>query len=450
MSAPEIGNATLAGMLRDGEYLVLREEAGLPESWQTIRAVVIEEAGRIGGAEAESVVRSEGLGLLHEVMPASKIGALRDAVMPRVREELLRATCRVAREVLGLEGEFFVDDYTILRVNYPFEIAIQASREAENPGIGRMSETVKGAARARKVVDPIYDPRGYHRDQPPASWAHGPHLDTWTGHSRDGVNLWWAISDVLEENSMFFYPELFGRPMTADPRSLYLAEGQVLPEPTPFPLRAGSMLVFNPEVLHGTHLNVSGRTRVAASTRINARTPQFDPACFYAREFWHRGSRIEAGEPDVVEQFPREEHLGPALPPASGKPLPPRSPRVVEASLSPEAWTDVCELGDLAGGQKLLVESGDERIMVVQTSRGVRAIGALCPHLGTSLMDGCHDDHSIHCPAHAMRFSLDTGHSSSPILRLLVADVRLDGDRVSLRLRPKVADSPDAFEPSGG
>lgn len=428
---------TLDRVLRDGHLLVLREEAGVRETWEQIHAHVLDAVGDVAGSSARDVVADGGLGLLHEVLGAESVGALRDAVMPRVRSLLFAATCRVAREVLGLDGEFFVDDYTILRVNLPYEVALQAPMEAENPGIGRVSDGARAAASAARVVDPVYDPKGYHRGQPPAAWAHGPHLDTWTGHSRDGINLWWAIGDVAAEHSMFFYPELFGVPLAPDPRSLYLREGRPLPAPTPMPLRAGELLVFNPEVLHGTHLNVSGRTRVAASTRINARAPVFDPTCFYAREFWHRGTTLEAGDLDTLVRFPRADHLGPAPTPPGSEDQPGPVPRV---TLPPgtRGWCDVAPSAALVPGGKLVLADGDgeARWTLCRTAAGIRAVGARCPHIGTSMADGHHDETHISCPAHAVRFTLVDGTSSSALLRLPVTRARERDGRIEVLLEP--------------
>ncbi len=288
--------SVLDEVLRDGRILVLKDEAGVADAWRLIVRQIYGAVEVVAGAAGRDRVEDAGLGVLHEVLPAGSIGALRDEVMPQIRSILFETTCRVARDVLGLGGTFFVDDYTILRVNFPYEVALRAPPEAENPGIGRVSPSARAAAVRARVVDDVYDPKGYHRNQPPAAWAHGPHLDTWTGHSRDGVNLWWAMSEVLSEHAMVFYPELFGTPLPPDPASLYLAAGRPLPRPTCRPLPAGSLLIFNPEILHGTHLNVSGVTRVAASTRINARPPAFDPTCFYAREFWHSSDDLEGGD----------------------------------------------------------------------------------------------------------------------------------------------------------
>jgi nitrite reductase/ring-hydroxylating ferredoxin subunit len=352
-------------------------------------------------------------------------------------------TTRVAREVLGLDQGFFVDDYTIMRVNYPYEVALQAPPEAENPGIGRMDPATRARAQKAKVIDPVYDPRGYHRQQPPAAWAHGPHLDTWTGHSRGGVNLWWAIGDVVAENSMFFYPELFGLPLAPDPRSLYLREGRPLPAPTPQPLDAGEMVVFNPEILHGTHLNVSGRTRVAASTRINAHRPAFDPTCFHAHEFWHASEDLDRGDLDTITRFPRAEHLGPApvAPTLADGPAAPLRIALDAGAADPGGWHDVAPSAALVGGGKLVLTApdGSSAWTLCRTRHGVRLVGGRCPHLGTDLADGHHDDDHLYCPAHAVRFSLADGTSDSPLLTLPVAEARDRDGRLEVRLRPPTA-----------
>ena len=415
--------------------LVVRDEAGVREGWQAIHAQTLGAIGAVAGPRARERVARDGLGVLHEVLPAEAIGELRDAVMPRIRATLFEVTCRVAREVLGIEDAFYVDDYTILRVNFPYEVALRASLRAENPGIGRVSEVVRRSAQKARVVDPVYDPKGYHGGQPPAAWAHGPHLDTWTGHSRDGVNLWWAIGDVVAEHAMFFYPDLYGVPLAPDPRSLYLRAGRPLPRPLPVALAAGELLVFDPEVLHGTHLNVSGLTRVAASTRINASRPAFDPTCFYAREFWHESGDLEAGDLDAVVRFARAEHLAP--PPVAPRPGdgPPPPARVTLRAGGDGAWRDVAPSASLPAAGKLVVvdEDGAELWALCRTSDAIRAVGARCPHLGTSLADGHHDDAHIHCPAHAVRFDLRDGSCPSPLLRLPVAEARERDGRIELR-----------------
>jgi nitrite reductase/ring-hydroxylating ferredoxin subunit len=382
---------------------------------------VIEEiftgVGVVRGVTAADALRAKGISAVHEVLDARDVSGLRDHVLEALRPDLLAMAVAVGRRVLGWRDDFFVDDYLILRVNFPYEIARQADATAENPGIGRVSPWMREAAKARRVIDPVFDPKGYHKGHPPAAWAHGPHLDSWSGHSKDGRNLWWAIGDVPAQAGMILYPELAGSDLPVDPRSLYLQSGYALPKPTYLPLDAGDMLVFDPEVLHGTHLNLTDKTRVAVSLRLNARQPTFDPDCFYAREFWRRASDIEAGRYSVVQHLQREHHLAEAVSPSSAA----RPPRTTMLALEPpvEGGTVVVGAASLVPeGGRLAVHAGGRAAVIVRRNGRLAAFDAACPHYGVSLADGAADDTTMYCPACGVGFELASGCSASPSLTL--------------------------------
>src|SRR4029450_11063352 len=267
---------------------------------------IVNAAAELKAPDAVARLRHDGGQRLHDVIDAREVTPLRDRVLDALRAPLLEMAVAVGRRVLGWKGDFYVDDYLILRVNFPFEVARGSDRGAENPGVGRLGASVPDLFKARKTIDPVYDPKSYHRNLPPAAWAHGPHCDSWAGHSRDGRNIWWGIGPVPADAGMVLYPELADLDLPPDPRTLYLKAGVALPAPTALPLDAGEMLVFDPEVLHGTHLNTTGETRVAVSMRLNASRPLFDPGCFYAREFWRRAADIEAGVARVLHLPPGE------------------------------------------------------------------------------------------------------------------------------------------------
>ena len=64
--------------------------------------------------------------------------------------------------MLDWRDEFYVDDYLILRVNFPYDVARHADPAAENPGIGRVSPEMREVALvtdddlARARVDPQF------------------------------------------------------------------------------------------------------------------------------------------------------------------------------------------------------------------------------------------------------------------------------------------------------
>ncbi|MBK8510147.1 MAG: phytanoyl-CoA dioxygenase family protein [Candidatus Competibacter sp.] len=421
-------NTILNGILRDATYYILAGFGNQARIASLVCNLILDAVGAIAGANARQALADQGLERLHEHLPSEQIGTLRDQVMTVLRPELFNFAFELGRDFLGLTDEFFIDDYTILRVNYPYAIALKSGETAENPGIGRTDPKVRALRNSTQKRDLVYDPRSYHKQTPPASWAHGPHKDTWTGHSRNGVNLWLAVSRVNEENGMVFYPDTFGKAYQPDPRSLYLVQGYPMPPPNKMALRQGEMLVFNPELLHATHLNTSDQTRIAVSARINPERPRFDPNCFYAREFWHSSRDIESGRPDVIRQFNREENFEDV------------SSRFPETPVEHLIYTPVrCLLGNdgrervetaaltVRNGKALVELSDGQRVILLSEVGGWRGVQEMCAHLDVSLMDGHHGDGRIHCPAHGVTFYTASGCSSSELLNLRTFRVTVDG-----------------------
>jgi nitrite reductase/ring-hydroxylating ferredoxin subunit len=397
-----------------------------------IVARIIDAVSELKGPDAGRTLKDSGLEALHTVIQPADIGPIRDRVLDPLRDDLLKLAVGVGRSAMGWDDEFYVDDYLILRINLPYEVARKADFGAENPGIGRVSPQVRDLAKARRVTDPVYDPKSYHRGHPPAAWAHGPHLDSWAGHSKDGLNIWWAMCDVPAEASMVLYPQLAGADLPCDRRTLYLEGGTPLPAPTFAPLGAGEMLIFDPEILHGTHLNVTDRTRVALSMRLNAAKPSFDPGCFYAREFWRRASDLEAGAFDAVLHLKREDNLGPATPPSD------KTRRSAGAVTLPAADDGpVARVGPssmLAEGGRLTVALADRRILLLRHAGRLSAVNAACPHYGLDLADGGVDEAGVHCPGCAVAFDLETGRSACDSLTLETFPVGEDGEGIFLDL----------------
>lgn len=397
-----------------------------------IGSEIVRAVGEMKGPEPARFLEAEGLEMLHSVIDPLDLRGIRDRVLGELRGELLKMAVHVGRSVMAWDDEFYVDDYLILRINLPYEIAKNAGAAAENPGIGRVTPSVRDAAAARRVIDPVYDPKGYHRGHPPASWAHGAHIDSWTGHSKDGLNVWWAIGDVPADAGMVLYPELSGVDLACDRRTLYLQSGYRLPVPTSVPLAAGEMIVFDPEILHGTHLNVTAKTRIAVSARLNAAAPTFDPACFYAREFWRRASDIEAGDFDTVLHLKREDHLAEPAPPAPA--APPSSVRVVHPRPGTDPSVAVAPSSSLAEGDRIVASLRDRRIMIVRSCGRLYATDAACPHYGIDLSDGGVDATTAYCPGCALGFDLETGRSAAPSLTLTTYAVTEDDGTIRLEL----------------
>jgi nitrite reductase (NADH) small subunit len=72
---------------------------------------------------------------------------------------------------------------------------------------------------------------------------------------------------------------------------------------------------------------------------------------------------------------------------------------------------------------------GDKTIAVFRLRDGsLRAVSAVCPHLGGPLADGLVDRRVVVCPLHQHTFDLTTGCSTTGQPPLAVYPVRVDDD----------------------
>jgi nitrite reductase/ring-hydroxylating ferredoxin subunit/uncharacterized membrane protein len=100
-------------------------------------------------------------------------------------------------------------------------------------------------------------------------------------------------------------------------------------------------------------------------------------------------------------------------------------------------WEVVLDEAALDEGTPVVVQAGDERVMVVRRGGEVHAIGNVCGHAGGPLDEGTLSGDCVICPWHGSEFRLSDGHVvHGPATGHQPAyDVRVDGGKVSLRRR---------------
>ena len=97
-----------------------------------------------------------------------------------------------------------------------------------------------------------------------------------------------------------------------------------------------------------------------------------------------------------------------------------------------EDFTKVASTSDLPEGGIMLVEVGDERILLSNVDGDFYAIGEVCTHAEGSLSDGYVEGQEVECPLHGSLFNLKTGENTGPPATEPVASyaVRVDGDDI--------------------
>jgi nitrite reductase/ring-hydroxylating ferredoxin subunit len=366
---------------------------------------------------------------MHKHFPVDKVCLLEEKFLRRMRTELHKWTYDVGKRDLGLTGKFFVDYFIIVRIHYPFIIARDA-KDVVEPRLplseklrlalaatrswGLLKNLLRKTFGRRTAAHAAQEDVGvyYHKGLPVPAISHGPHIDTWYGHSYDGVNLWWSIDGVEEDNCVILYPELFGQNLPFDPKSMYITPGVQLPKPRKIVPRPGELLVFNPEILHGTQVNISDSTRVVVSTRLNPVTPRFDINAPFHFEHWFSSEDLARNKLSRIHAFPKDQYSGVprvSKPDEVVKTSP--TPLKVSGRISDGVPLRVCDSSALGLGQRLSVELDDAKLLLFRDSEKVHAFSRLCPHLGVDLADGHQEGELAYCPGHGIRFSLLDGSS---------------------------------------
>ncbi|MEA2164611.1 MAG: nitrite reductase small subunit [Thermoanaerobaculia bacterium] len=110
-----------------------------------------------------------------------------------------------------------------------------------------------------------------------------------------------------------------------------------------------------------------------------------------------------------------------------------------------EAFIEVLRADDLPLGRIKAVTIEDRAVAVCHTSSGFFATDNTCPHRGGPLAEGDLIGDEIVCPWHLWGFDVKTGLCpGNSDFTIATHDVRLDGDRILLKLAP-VRETSDAL-----
>jgi len=430
--AIEMNRVDASAVLREGRFFILDDYALRDEMYAKVKDTFLEGIETIEDRSCRDRISAAGLSKMHEHFPVEKVPLLEDFLSKRLRKDLYYWSSKVGREDLGLDHPFFVDHLIVMRIHYPFLIARQAKnvQEPSYPlaeklrlGMAALKNwrmLINGIRKAREPkMKTAFDPEAYHKKLPTPARAHGPHVDTWYGHSYDGINLWWSIDGVNEDNTIILYPELFGVPLAYDPVSMYLAPGVPVTKPNKLLLGPGQLLVFNPEMLHGTQVNISNETRIVISPRLNPNTPCFDANAGWHFEHWYSSKDLERKKFSKVSVFPADKFQGtPSFPIQSEHPVKKTVTVQYSERLTRTKPLPVCAATELGDGEKIAVDLENAKVLLLRDGATLRAFGRICPHLGMDLADGYHDEKQIYCPGHGVAFSLADGSSRCQAFKL--------------------------------
>jgi nitrite reductase/ring-hydroxylating ferredoxin subunit len=427
-------NNELFEKIQNGHYFIFNDFTKKQQYYDSVKQIILDGIEEFEGSECRQAIEKNGLTTMHNYFPVDKLIYLDVFIREQARQLLIELAYSFCKDDLKLTSEFFIapDDFFV-KVSYPFEVAIKSTVnyeqyiEYKNKRLNtsqplKVKEVLrKLKAKAKKLLKKSKVEAGYHGGYPYAANVFGPHLDSWYAAPLDEINLWWAIEGVTEDNSVILYPESFGESIKYKKEFLYISPGITLTKPYKAELQNGSILVFNSDLLHGSHLNVSNVTRIAIAPRVTLHKPKFNRESL-DDEFsgWYSSQDIAREEFGKLIKFPLRENWG-VLHEGRQKPhVEKRISITVNSTLSEVRQIALCPSDTLNVGEKMLVNLNNESLVVLRTLKGLQAVSALCPHIKINLIDGFHDEQHIYCPGHGVAFSLTDGSSKCNLLKLQV------------------------------
>lgn len=443
-------------IIAEGVYHVTDRYALRDELDAKIREAFFSGIERLEGTECRMAVERDGLKNIHKHFPVEKVDLLEDLIQKALRDDLYYWSYKVGAENLGLKHPFYIDHLIVIRIHYPYTVARRGGTMAKPPvDLAERMRMVLSAGpkvlinqvsrrlrKSKKIAEHkiTFNPEAYHGEIPTAARAHGPHIDTWYGHSYDGINLWLSIEGVNDDNTIILYPELFGRPVDYDPKSMYLKAGLELPAPTKVKFKPKELLLFNPEMLHGTQVNISDETRVALTTRINPHEPRFNDDAPFNFEHWFSSVDMEKRRFGVTKLFPAHKFQGEPSWQERPQSYDPRTERLTlaEAPAKGQPFA-LCKSTDLKPGHKLALDGPGLKLLLVRDGKGIKAFSRLCPHKAVDLVDGWHDKSQIFCPGHGVAFQLKDGSSKCGEFKLRMRTVSERDGQIWLEPAEKAA-----------
>jgi Protein involved in biosynthesis of mitomycin antibiotics/polyketide fumonisin len=230
-------------------------------------------------------VEKNGLEKMHEYFSANYIPFLQFALNKKLKKLLYKQIFEIIKFSLKTKNDFYVDQTLNFRIHYPFKIAKKSSISRSvyrginlenfknsdmeiNQSISKSQDYVMDKSDTTKV--------SYFGRLPVTCYTHSPHRDTWFGHSINGLNLWWGITDVNTKNGVILYRDVAKYNLKHLKQPAYVEDIYDLGKSVVPKLNSGDLLVFDPEILHATRLNTSEMTRIVFSGRIDFKKPRFD------------------------------------------------------------------------------------------------------------------------------------------------------------------------------
>ena len=320
------------------------------------------------------------LSQIHLFLVPEKIPNLQNLLQKKFIKQITKWIMSISEDHLKMKDEYFIDQKFYFRINFPYDCAVKST-----------------------LIDKAHPLSKYNKGLPKAAWAHGPHIDTWYGHSFNAINFWWNIGGVNKENSMSIHLKKDTSIFPFD-KYMYLDKNFKPPYPYSVNLKEGELLLFNSEQLHATRINTSKKTRFVITVRVIQNQPTFDKYINHHHYLnWMSSKKIKKNNYKIKK-------LG--------------------ISFNDRKYFKISKQLE---GKIIQINYTDKKILLTYYDQRYYAFSSLCPHLGVNLRNGFIINKKVKCPAHGAEFNLSSGYSGCK-LKIKTYKVKIHRDNSKIQI----------------
>lgn len=102
--------------------------------------------------------------------------------------------------------------------------------------------------------------------------------------------------------------------------------------------------------------------------------------------------------------------------------------------MAESGFVKVAQVSDLAAGEMMVVEVGDDRVLLANVEGTVYACDDICSHAFASLSEGDLNGAEVECPLHGSAFNVTTGEVNEPPAdeKIKTYQLRIEGQDILL------------------
>ena len=384
---------------------------------------ILKNISHISGQAIADKVEKYGLEKIHNFFPVEFLPFLQDAVENDLLNIIHSQIVDVGLKNCKFKKNFLVDKSINFRIHYPFSLEKKSMLSREifrclnlKKFFNAKEEFLRAKVNSKKyvLVDSDKTKIKYFGNNNASCFLHSGHRDTWFGHSTEGLNFWWGITEVNEQNGMMLFRKVTGFDIEHEKRPAYVKKdcynlGEFeLPK-----LERGDLLIFDSEILHATRINTSNKTRMAISGRINIDNPKFYPFTYDEKDpYWLKSQDIKKKIFTNILIFRRDNKKNRSY--KKLKSL--KKIKIDEIKINSKiSFGKSYKLKKKLNNQKNLkynIIFKNAKIAFVKNNSGVYAFNSLCPHLNFNLINSDISSNRVRCQGHGLEFNIKKGKSS--------------------------------------